>query len=442
MISVNNLKTDSENDNEKAGIPSFPPPKPTTSYIDDLDFYNDFENEFPAIVYNDSLTSKLDLLTELNVSPQHINEFNLKDETSLSECDEEEQNVLNFNDLFSFNVIYPNNSKLDKDNYDGKVDIEHSSGDLSVKPLPDEPSKESTKLVKYQSSGILCVIVGMLAFTHMAPLPTHKKRHPFLRVQVVDFQGMPELMRDDLFTRIRMEHHDDAGVVVFTSQAWRRLFGIMGPLVWELILEFLSMLKFGKRQFILDLGLHIGEEMKSPGFARFAAGRKSEAHISEGQFVARMAERFGILTVEILGGLTVIAPKLPGCRFLRMLLLLMRVTKMFRHPCKPPPPPSAAARTIPQRLGRLEEDVQGLRRDVGSLRGLMKRSMTDQGRFSTWMISCMAQLMDASGLTYQAFDGTFRGSSPLAFQRCLISCTIHVTSNVYPKSMYKETAIS
>ncbi|GKA04330.1 hypothetical protein Tco_0677111 [Tanacetum coccineum] len=51
------------------------------------------------------------------------------------------------------------------------------------------------------------------------------------------------------------------------------------------------------------------------------------------------------------------------------------------------------------------------------LRGLVERSMTDQGRFSTWMISCMAQLMDASGLTYQAFDGTFRGSSPAAFQR-------------------------
>ncbi|GJR96647.1 hypothetical protein Tco_0268821 [Tanacetum coccineum] len=68
--------------------------------------------------------------------------------------------------------------------------------------------------------------------------------------------------------------------------------------------------------------------------------------------------------------------------------------------------------------GRLEEEVQGLRRDVVSLRGLVERSMTDQGRFSTWMISCMAQLMDASGLTYQAFDETFRGSSPAAFQRC------------------------
>ncbi|GKG41555.1 hypothetical protein Tco_0473306, partial [Tanacetum coccineum] len=50
-----------------------------------------------------------------------------------------------------------------------------------------------------------------------------------------------------------------------------------------------------------------------------------------------------------------------------------------------PPPPPVAARTMPQRLVKLEEEVQGLRRDVRSLRGLMERSMTDQGRFSTWM---------------------------------------------------------
>ncbi|GKF49334.1 hypothetical protein Tco_0142585, partial [Tanacetum coccineum] len=73
MISVNNLKTDSKNDNEKAA--------------------------------------------------------------SLSECDEEEQNILYFNDLFSFNVIYPDNSKSDKDNDDDKIDIEHSSGDMSIIPL-------------------------------------------------------------------------------------------------------------------------------------------------------------------------------------------------------------------------------------------------------------------------------------------------------------------
>ncbi|GJV72062.1 hypothetical protein Tco_1492057 [Tanacetum coccineum] len=134
---TNDLKTDSENDNEKVSKPLFPPPEPTVSCFDDLDFFKDFENEFPAIVYNDALTSKSDFLTEPTVSPQHIDEFNLKDETSLSECDEEEQNILYFNDLFSFNVIYPDDSKSDEDNDDDKIDIEHSSGDLSVKPLPN-----------------------------------------------------------------------------------------------------------------------------------------------------------------------------------------------------------------------------------------------------------------------------------------------------------------
>ncbi|GKB87019.1 hypothetical protein Tco_0959291 [Tanacetum coccineum] len=100
IISANDLKTDSENDNDKVNMLSFPSPKPMVSYFNDLDFFNDFENEFPAIIYNNALTSKSDFLTEPVVSPQHIDEFNLKDETSLSECDEEEQNVLYFNDLF------------------------------------------------------------------------------------------------------------------------------------------------------------------------------------------------------------------------------------------------------------------------------------------------------------------------------------------------------
>ncbi|GJX06432.1 hypothetical protein Tco_0194364 [Tanacetum coccineum] len=102
-------------------------PTPTVSYFDDLDFFKDFKNEFPAIVYNDALTSKLDFLIEPIVSPQHINEFNLKDETSLSECDKEEQNVLYFNDLFPFNVIYPDDSKSNKHNDDHEIDIKQSS---------------------------------------------------------------------------------------------------------------------------------------------------------------------------------------------------------------------------------------------------------------------------------------------------------------------------
>ncbi|GJY47395.1 hypothetical protein Tco_0436458 [Tanacetum coccineum] len=94
IIYVDDLKTDSENDNDKVNMSSFLSPEPTVSYFDDLDFFKDFENEFLAIVYNDALTSKLDFLTEPTVSLRHIDEFNLKDEASLSEYDEEEQNIL------------------------------------------------------------------------------------------------------------------------------------------------------------------------------------------------------------------------------------------------------------------------------------------------------------------------------------------------------------
>nr|GEV47959.1 hypothetical protein [Tanacetum cinerariifolium] len=70
-------------------------------YFDNFDYFKDFEKEFPAIAYNDALTSKLDF-SEPTVSPQHIDEF---DETSLSKCDGEEQNVIYFNDLFPFNGV-------------------------------------------------------------------------------------------------------------------------------------------------------------------------------------------------------------------------------------------------------------------------------------------------------------------------------------------------
>ncbi|GKB93945.1 hypothetical protein Tco_0980082 [Tanacetum coccineum] len=132
IISVHDSKMDSENDNGKVNMPLFPSSEPTVSYFDDFDYFKYFEKEFPAIAYNDALTSKLDF-NEPTVSPQHIDEF---DETSLSECDDDGLNVIYFNDLFSFNVIYPDDLS-DKDNDNDKIDIEHSSRDLSIEPLPN-----------------------------------------------------------------------------------------------------------------------------------------------------------------------------------------------------------------------------------------------------------------------------------------------------------------
>ncbi|GJT25804.1 hypothetical protein Tco_0895741 [Tanacetum coccineum] len=398
MISVNNLKTDSENDNEKAGVPSFLPPKPTTSYIDDLDFFNDFEKEFPAIFYNDAQTSKSDLLTEPILSPQHIDEFNLNDETSVSEYDEEEQNILYYNDIFPFNITRLDDLNSEKDNNDNDIDIIQSSEDMA--------------------------------------LPLHEQRHPFLRYKELQYTKTDI---EDFETRLTRIYRREIyrGVSLFTSRASRRLFDIRGSLVHELILEFYSTFRFG--QAILDLDTPRALQFQLGGARRrmswrdarqildkgdlrdywmgissvgdflgttpsytvirdpilrlchrliacsiagrsqapkkvtvtdlfylrgmdvdsvnapyllakylrlFAAGRKSMAHISGGQFVARLAEYFGLLTAEILGGLTIIAPELS----------IIDMDELAPQQ-PPPPPPPAVSRTMPQRMARLEEDV-------------------------------------------------------------------------------------
>nr|GEW72839.1 hypothetical protein [Tanacetum cinerariifolium] len=124
IIYVNDLKTDSKNDNDKVNMPSFMSSEPTVSYFDDFNYFKYFEKEFSTIAYNDALTSKLDF-SKPTINPQHIDEFN---ETSLSECDDEGQNIIYFNDLFPFNVIYPDDLS-DKENNNDKIDIEHSLGD-------------------------------------------------------------------------------------------------------------------------------------------------------------------------------------------------------------------------------------------------------------------------------------------------------------------------
>ncbi|GJX17089.1 hypothetical protein Tco_0217921 [Tanacetum coccineum] len=129
----NTLQCKSQVKNDyKEVMPSILSPELVISCFDDLDFFKDFENEFPAIIYNDAQMSKSDLLTEPILNPQHIDEFDLNDETSLSEYDEEEQNVLYFNDLFPFNIIRSDDLKSEKDNDNNEIDITQSLLDNEI----------------------------------------------------------------------------------------------------------------------------------------------------------------------------------------------------------------------------------------------------------------------------------------------------------------------
>nr|GEV65502.1 hypothetical protein [Tanacetum cinerariifolium]GEW35865.1 hypothetical protein [Tanacetum cinerariifolium] len=283
IIYVDNFKTDSKNDNVKVNMPSFPLLEPTVSYFDDLDHFKYFENEFPAIVCNDALTFKLNFLTEPTVNLHRIDKLGLKNETLLSECDEEELNILYFNDLIPLNVIYPNDVKSDKDNDDDdEIDLIQSLGDnvINIKRI-------------YVPIGI----------------PFDPKRY----------------YKDSVYTRIL-----------------RRPRGHAPKKVNGIDLFYLTS---------MDRETANVPYLLSQYLFRHVEGRKSGARLSKGHFIRHLAAHFGLVSDEGLRGLSVIV--------------------------------------------RLHGDVN--------------RSITDQFRFTTWMVSWITLLMDASGRTFQAFESTLVG---------------------------------
>ncbi|GJW78643.1 hypothetical protein Tco_0140325 [Tanacetum coccineum] len=318
IISVNDLKTDSENDNEKVNMPSFPPPEPKVSCFDDLDFFKDFENEFPAIVYNDALTSKSEYLAEPTLCSQHIDEFDLKDETSLSKYDEVEQNVLYFNDLFPFNIIYLDDLKSGKDNDDNEIDIIQSSG--------GNVNTQGQKKFLEASHDKINKIFNVESFIMELKVKMGRNGNPFsfLKCRAIRHMALPP--RDQRHQYLRD--------------------GRFSVNVLYLLARYLRL---------------------------FASGRKQGAMISEGQFVARLAEHFGLLTKERLQGLTMIVRDLPVIDMAELVaafgapeaaddaLIADEGAPVVPAPVQapqPPPPKARLARAMAQRLARVEEDVQ------------------------------------------------------------------------------------
>ncbi|GKG25354.1 hypothetical protein Tco_0395982, partial [Tanacetum coccineum] len=87
----------------------------------------------------------------------------------------------------------------------------------------------------------------------MAPLPATDQRHLWLRYEVRGYTsgsdpryeaGSGDEVEDGIFWRWEQ---------VFVSHAWRRLFGIRGPLVREFILEFLSTCRMSDTKMGLDV---------------------------------------------------------------------------------------------------------------------------------------------------------------------------------------------
>ncbi|GKB20324.1 hypothetical protein Tco_0854247, partial [Tanacetum coccineum] len=138
---------------------------------------------------------------------------------------------------------------------------------------------------------------------------------------------------------------------------------------------------------------HNGTSSKPEYLFRHTEGRKSGARLLEGHFIGRLAAHFGLVSDQGLRGLSVLASELPLIDLsAEDAPVADEGAQAVPAPVQAPqpPPPAPQHRTI---------------------------SITEQTRVSTWMISCMTQLMDASGRTYQAFDSTLVGSSHVPYQR-------------------------
>nr|GEU29951.1 hypothetical protein [Tanacetum cinerariifolium] len=200
---------------------------------------------------------------------------------------------------------------------------------------------------------------SLIDFIDMAPLPPRDQSHLWLHYQV---EGYTEEIVHDFELRLK---------TIFERQLGRA----RRSMTW--------------RQIILALGLHSAKEMAEDGFNAYWLGtqylfrnaerRKSDARLSGGYFIGRLAHHFGLVSDDGLRGLSVVTCKLP--------LIDMGGA---------------------EDASDIDEGAQAILAPIHA----PHHHCQLQGRFSTWMISCMTQLMKASRRTYQAFDGTFRGSYP------------------------------
>ncbi|GJT35616.1 hypothetical protein Tco_0926035 [Tanacetum coccineum] len=334
IVSINDLKTDSRNDNGKNNMPSSP--KPTVDYLDDLDFFKNFKNEFPAIVYNNAQTSKSGYLTEPSLNPQHIDEFNLNNETSLSKYDKEEQNDFHFNDLFLFNIIHPDDLKSEKDHDDNNINIIQSSEDMAPLPAADQRHPWLRYQVKGYTEGII--------HSYEQRLETIWSR-PVNRVHVLDFKGLTPRIRQDLAVRLRMvytgEGQQEGSDRLIPDKGdlrdyWIKILSVRDFLdpapsyvlirdpVRRLCYRMIAYSIFGRGQApekvtdvdllylcSMDQGTTNVPHLLAQYLFRHAEGRKSRSGLSGGHFIGRLAMHFGLVSDEGLRGLQVVTRELP-----------------------------------------------------------------------------------------------------------------------------------
>ncbi|GKD77170.1 hypothetical protein Tco_1339791 [Tanacetum coccineum] len=212
-------------------------------------------------------------------------------------------------------------------------------------------------------------------------LPPRKQRYQFLRYEGLEYSDSDIA---DFESRMAMEHRDEASVVVFTSQGWRRFGEVLLDLdapeweddQWEGDLhdywrdistdgDFLG--PPPSYTLIRDSVLRLCHRMMAHSIAgRSQAPEKvtvNDLFYLRGLAVGSLDDTWAWVAMgperqpDAAAGAPAVAEDAPAIDEGDQAVLAP-----VQAPQQPPTPPLAPARTMPQRMARLEEDVHEIRR--------------------------------------------------------------------------------
>nr|GEU98240.1 hypothetical protein [Tanacetum cinerariifolium] len=344
-------------------------------YFEDVDYFKNFEAEFPAIVYKDALTSKPE------ISPEPTNLY------------------------ASFGIPF-NPKQFYKDGV-------YTRGCEGPYMAPRPPRAKRYHWLRFEGQDY--IDVDIQDFKDQLGKIYDRYVH---RVHVLDFDILTKEMREAMTNRLRIEHPNAQEQVVFTSHAWRALFGICRPLVQELILELFSTFRIAEgvldldaaktlqfqlgglrhhmtwRQFILALGLHTDEEM----------GSDEPGKVTTTSFFYLRSMDEGVSGERPLlanAGLTMVVHD----------LTMIDMDELVRlHICERLGDVETWVAPKPERQqdhGTKDIEIGGgvhrLRNNFGEQRVVVDTISRDFARFSTWVVGRLRQLLDARDVTYPSF---------------------------------------
>nr|GEV30855.1 hypothetical protein [Tanacetum cinerariifolium] len=183
-------------------------------------------------------------------------------------------------------------------------------------------------------------------------LSPRNERHEWLwmvhQVQTLNFDELTEDMGLEMTERLRIQHTNADGMVLFTSPVWRELLRIHGPLVREVILEFFSTLREPLRRLC-----HRLIALTILGRDELIRLRICERLVDVVTWVTLGPKR---QQVRAAGGDTKIHPEAPQ----EHVPAGQEGVQADPSPHQVPQIPQSAApapKTIPQRLHRVEEEI-------------------------------------------------------------------------------------